>query len=83
MPWKFKITETKSEVSINSGCAAICAHFLTTNCVQILPENEPAIVSAMKEYMSASVEDRVMETNPKAVTHICQLSNVHLNPEIV
>ena len=40
-----------------------CTNFLT-NCVQVLPENELAIVSAKKEY--TSVEDEVMATNPKA-----------------
>ena len=40
------------------------ANFLTINCVQELPENELATVSATKEY--TSVEGGVMETNIKA-----------------
>ena len=61
MPWKLNFTKTDSEVTINLGCA----NFLTTICVQKLPENELAIVSRTKE--PTSVEDRVKETNSKAV----------------
>ena len=39
---------------------------LTHICVQELPENELAVVSATKECASAEPEDRVMETNSKA-----------------
>ena len=60
-PWKPKITETKSEVS---NQFRLC-NFSTTNCVQKLPENEVAIVTETKE--NTSVEDRVIETNSKAV----------------
>ena len=73
MPWKSKFTEPKSEVS--------CTNFLTTNCVQKLPENELAIVSATNEY--TSVEDRVMETNSKAVRGSIHFSDTNLSPEIV
>ena len=71
IPWKFKITETKSEVSIDSGCANF---FLSTNCVQKLPENDLAIVSETKEF--TSVENRVMETNSKAVR-----GSIHILPD--
>ena len=62
---------------------------LTHFCVQELPEIEPvAITSTTKE--CTSVEDRVMETNPKAsvrgLIHIVEnpaISDAHLNPEIV
>ena len=47
-------------MSINSDCA----DFLTISCVQKLPENEQAIISATMEYTS---EDRDMETNSNAV----------------
>ena len=62
MPWKFKTTETKSEVS--NFHQIRMAKFLMINCVQELPENELAVVSATNE----SVEDRVqvMETDSKA-----------------
>ena len=59
MPWKFKVTETKTEVSNEH-----CANFLTINYVQDLPKNELSIISTTK---CTSVEDRVMETNSKAV----------------
>ena len=39
------------------------ANFLTINCVQELPENELAIVSATREH--TSVVDQDMETNSK------------------
>ena len=57
MPWKFKTTETKSEVSIRSDCT----DFLTIDCIQELPENEVAIASATKD-----VEELLSETNSKA-----------------
>ena len=58
------------------------ANFLTTNCVQELPENELAIFSAANE--CTSVEDRVLETNSKAAVrrliHILPSSaDVHLH----
>ena len=62
MPWKFKVTETNTEVS-NKYCANF--KFLTINCVQNLPTNELSIVSTKKE--CTSVEDRVVETNYNAV----------------
>ena len=61
MPWKFKVTEVKTEVSIDNEH---CPNFLTIDCVQDLPINELSIVSTTKE--CTSVEDRVMETNSKA-----------------
>ena len=49
------------------------ANFLTTYCVQELPENEPANISATIE--CTSVEDRALETNSRAAVsrliHIC------------
>ena len=57
MPWKFKTTETKSEVSIRSDCT----DFLTIDCIQELPENEVVIASATKD-----VEELLSETNSKA-----------------
>ena len=85
MPWKFKVTETNTEVS-NKYCANF--KFLTINCVQNLPTNELSIVSTKKE--CTSVEDRVVETNSKAVVRrlifiapwTCHLSNAHLHPGI-
>ena len=62
MPWKFKVRETNTEVS-NEHYANF--KFLTINCVQDLPTNELPIVSTKKE--RTSVEDRVVETNSKAV----------------
>ena len=56
-----KITEMKSEVSIDSGCA----NSLTNRCVQNSPENQLAIVSAEKDH--TSVKDRVMEAKSEAV----------------
>ena len=41
-----------------------CANLLKTNCVQELPENELANVSATNE--CTSVEDRVLESNSRA-----------------
>ena len=43
---------------------SVCAYFLINNCVQDLPENELANMSATRE--CTSVEDRVMDTNSKA-----------------
>ena len=71
IPWKSKIAETKPEVSINSGCA----NFLTTNCVQKLPEDELAIVAKTKE--CTSVEDRVIELTSKAVRGL-----IHILPAL-
>ena len=62
MPWKFKVTESNTEVSNESEH---CANFLTINCVQDPTKNELSIVSTTKE--CTSVEDRVVETNSKAV----------------
>ena len=55
----------------------VVANFLTTNCVQKLPENEIAIVSATIEY--TSVEDGVMdsETNSKAVRALIRILSTH------
>ena len=83
MPWKFKVTETNTEVRNEH-----CANFLTINCVQDLPTNELSIISTKKE--CTSVEDRVVETNSKAVVRrinsypawTCHLSNAHLHPGI-
>ena len=60
MPLKFKITKTKSEVSNERlmSIRSVCAYFLINNCVQDLPENELANMSATRE--CTSVEDRVM-----------------------
>ena len=70
--WRRLLTaKTKSEVRINSGCANIS----TTNFIQKLPENELAIVSKTKE--NTSVEDRVMETNSKAVRGL-----IHILPTL-
>ena len=85
MPWKFKVRETNTEVS-NEHYANF--KFLTINCVQDLPTNELSIVSTKKE--CTSVEDRVVETNSKAVVRkinsytawTCHLSNAHLHPGI-
>ena len=64
MPWTFKITKMKPEVSTNSGCA----NFLTTNCVQELPEDELAIVSATKETKSKAVRVLIYAV-PTTLTH--------------
>ena len=77
MPWKFnkKITKTKSEVSMDSGCDKS----FTNGCVPNLPGIQLAIVLAKKE--RTYFKDRVMETNFDGVRrsiHIpCQLSDAH------
>ena len=81
MPWKFKIMETKSEVSYEHQI--ILGNFLTIKCIQELPEHElVAIVSATKE--CTSVEDRVMESNSKAAVRglILILPSLSANPHL-
>ena len=51
-----------------------CADFLTISCVQKLPENEQAIISATMEYTSE--EDRDMETNSNAAVR----GSIHILP---
>ena len=46
-----------------------------SNCVQKLPESELAIVSKTKEY--TSMEDRGMETHPKAVRGLIHILPTH------
>ena len=55
------ITETKSEVRIEKGCA----NSFTNSCVQNSLENQPVIVSAKKE--RSSVQDLVTETDSEAL----------------
>ena len=80
MPWKFKVTESNTEVSNESEH---CANFVTINCVQDPTKNELSIVSTTE---CTSVEDRVVETNSKAVVRGIiliapgpLLSNAHLH----
>ena len=54
-----------------------CANFLTINCIQELPENELAIVSATRE--RTSVEDQDVETNSKAGVRGLILVSSHLS----
>lgn len=68
MPWKKIKFSKKPKVSTQFRIVEN-----KTNCVQKLPEDELAVVSATKDY--TSVEDRVMETDSKAVrefSHVLQ-----------
>ena len=62
IPWKSKVTKTKSEVS-NEYQIRRCK-LLDNYLRQDLLENEPAIVSTTKE--CTTVDDRVTERNSKA-----------------
>ena len=53
----------------------LCKPLDNSNCVQKLPKNEPSIVSKTEEY--TSMEDRSMETNPKAVRGL-----IHILPTL-
>ena len=84
-----RVTETNSKAAVKGLILTTPAISLTRSCAQELPEIEPVpIVSTTKE--CASVEDRVMETNPKSAVrgliHIVEnpaFSDAHLNPGIV
>ena len=84
IPWKSKVTKTKSEVS-NEYQIRQCK-LLDNYLRQDLLENEPATVSTTKE--CTTVDDRVTERNSKAAVGGLILilpalsSNAHLHPGI-
>ena len=82
MPWKFKVTETKTEVSNDSRASANFLTFFQLR--QDLPENhdELPIVSTTNE--CTLVENRAMETNSRAAVRgliliLPSLSDTHLH----
>ena len=84
-----RVTETNSKAAVRGLILTTPAISLTHFCAQELPEIELVpIASTTKK--STSVEDRVMETNPKSAVrgliHIVEnpaFSDAHLNPGIV